>query len=862
MNGGVLFETNAHIQLAPAPGLKQELITEHYAITAKRHSQKDKERCETMATRVLTSYSRMNRPGKLQQHTTYTDPTQPASYTPTSLPPPQLQYPQQPYPQQGYYQAPGQYYVYPSSAPVPGPSRTPLYQQPFQYEPTVYTASSYDAGSVSSASISSHKRKRSGSSQMHEELRTPRKSSAQPLPDSSSKRRPPASTGTQLPTPPSTGDHVSTPTNAAYISPYLSTQPLLPEKRQSGVYVTATEEEGRKLGLIKGAGASAPQPAEDAPAHGPPRTKPATILSVDASGVATLGNGNVLESDLELIAEEPRTPKRSAEALAGEPEDTPRTHEDKVKRRLSAFKTTSRPVEPMYSIRLDLGQGGATRVALRKDIALAFIGVDKTTAHVVEETRGEDEDIWAASGSLSRAPVRPDWPDDDVPWRISRGGRRAKQMREDRERTALLRRYLETSSDDDDTGTARVPLPARTRRSTDTAPGGDPTDARAALWFAMQAAQQHALYPPSAPAMVPNGVIACMCRNTNGVPGEMVACSSCKTWHHLSCVGIEDVSLTPNWVCDPCVHQARRATTTLCTPSNRTPRPFGSNGRFPSSAFRGDDQALALAPSPMFPETANSAASGPAPAQTPQTPSRRRDRSRVISYGNEWGLAGNEDPSTPAPQLSERERFSTPWMEDPNFDVNSTPSRHLSTDPRMAGQLTGSLFAITPLVGRSRNISGPLIETPFRHGHARNLSSVAPFSDGVVNRHEFLQGLTADRREGPGELRRPQRLGPPSPSPYGQMGLGRPKRFSHVRSGSSRLEELEVEKEVAVEEGEGRGKGKEAEGAVVEKAEEREGEKVEGKEEKKEEKDEEKKEEEKIEEKKIEEGNKAEDKDE
>lgn len=43
MNGGVLCETNA--QLPSAPVLKQELITEHYAITAKRPAVKDKEKC-------------------------------------------------------------------------------------------------------------------------------------------------------------------------------------------------------------------------------------------------------------------------------------------------------------------------------------------------------------------------------------------------------------------------------------------------------------------------------------------------------------------------------------------------------------------------------------------------------------------------------------------------------------------------------------------------------------------------------------------------------------------------------------------------------------------------------------------------
>lgn len=634
------------------------------------------------------------------------------------------------------------------------------------------------------SSTTSHKRKRSGSSHS-EELRTPRKNSQQPLPGSILEL---AAGQSQLPTPPSTGDYISTPAQLAHLSPEHQSLPLL--ENRSGVYVTATEAEGRKLGLVRTSDGT--ESVEVTRGHGPPRTKPATVLSVNSSGVASVGSADVLQSDASFLENPPKTPTTLGRLPVED--DTPRTRCDKVKRRLTAFKTTSRPAEPMYSTRLDMGHGGTVRVALRKDIALAFLGMDHAMADgATEEQRCDDEDRWAASTSANREPVRPNWPDEEAPWKHA-SGRQAKQLREDRERMALLQRYLESSSDDDDDhdAAARVPIPARRHQSRPSAelqppPASDPTDARAALWFAMHKARRgpQQMAPPQ---MIPTGVISCICKS--GTPsGSMVSCSSCKSWHHVQCVGLDEVSLGPNWVCDPCVQQARRAT--LSTPSQRTPPQFGINERS-MSAFRGD-QALALAPSPMFaPEAARAAHSGAMATRTPHTPSRRRERARVLSYGTEWGVTG-ENPSTPMP-LPRFGSFSTPRVDDPVFDVNSTPSRHLDTDPRMAGQFSGSLFAITPLVGRSRN-SNPLIagDTPMPMGHGRTVSGVPPFaSEGVTSRHEFLQGLTADRdrREMPETPLARRGLGygvpPTSPSPF-NMSHRRSSsmnKSSHLRSSS------------------------------------------------------------------------------
>lgn len=748
----------------------------------------------------MTDERRMNRPPKINTTLAVDSPPQ-FIHTPVGIPPHQ-QY--SPYANssspQPYFPPPQhspQFYSYPPQqhgTPVPGPSRI-VHQQPQvhlfpPFDPNINYGPpppAWDAQSVASvgSGASGHKRKRSGSTKA--DPSDSRRNSVQPqAPVGGLPNAVPA----QLPTPPSTSGLAGTPSrNAGSV-----TEEAPPVH---GVYVTTTKEEGRKLGLLQNSTGN--ESIEDLPTRGPPRTTTATVLSVNPSGVATLGSGTVLESDLALLddkpADDPKTPTMTSGALP-EVDDTPRTKDGKTKKRLDAFSTTSRPTEPMFSIRVDMGQG-PTRLALRKDIALAFIGYDKRDG-VVEETRGENQDGWVVSAlGGPQAPIRPQWPDDEAPWKLG-SGRRAKQAREEKERTALLRRYLETSSDDsDDDGAARFPMRRPAKRGRPPMPpgtannhwDGDATDARAALRSAIGRIPRKMAAPQHLPGVIPAGVIGCPCKQTGPAAGSMLACTSCKSWFHLGCIGLEDMSLASSWVCEPCIRQAGR---TFITPSHvHTPNAFfGSHER----AFRGD-QALALAPSPMFAGEAVRAAgsSGTLETRTPGSPTRSAQRARVLSYGTDlWGVA-EDAPSTPVAAPRAPGFYSTPRPED-LFDVNSTPSRHLNTDPRMAGEFN-NLFSMTPLVGRSRNASNPLIggDTPAAIlGRARNMAGVTPLSEGVAGRHEFLQGLAGGDKRGAftdapvSPARRVMPLGNPiSPSPYGGIGLGpRGNRFSHMRSSS------------------------------------------------------------------------------
>lgn len=712
-----------------------------------------------------------------------THPIQPSQYGPYPngpgyFPPPQSA---------GYYQYPPDFAGPQSGPPVAGPSRRhsqPAFgvqmqqQQMYQgmpYDPSMGQPGPWDNVSVAS-STGSQKRKRSDSSQTRNEQRTPQ---------SVSTERPPARSANsggaqQLPTPPSSG--------------HLNSQALPEEKVEprKGVYVTATQEEGRKLGLVHTK--TGTEDVESTPTRGPPRMKATTTLSVSAAGKAVLSSAEVLQSELDMLEKSaqatPKTPQSGhprTPTSGTRPEDTPGTVANKTTRRLSAFNLSARPSEPMYSIRLDMGQGQPCRVALRKDLALAFVGMDKAT-NVVEERRGEDEDAWAVVNGApgSRPPVRPNWPDEEAPWKLG-SAHRARQLREESERTAMLKRYLESSSDseDDDDGAARFPShrgsgAVRTKRLP---VANGIADAKSALLAVLNRGRGPTAHrAPS--VMVPTGVVNCVCKQT-AAAGSMISCGSCRTWHHLACVGIDEVQLAPNWVCDPCVAQARRAT--LSSPSNRTPTARFSSHERSHSAFRGD-VALALAPSPMFAGDNTQSTPMGTSNRTPMCPSRSRGhRARILSYNDPWDNV--EDPGTPVPP-PRIDQFLTPRPDDSMFDVNSTPSRHLNTDPRMAGQFN-SLFAVTPLMGRSRNASGMATDTPAMVARNRNISGVPPFSDsGVVGRHEFLQGLTDERRapntEGPisPSLGRGRHL-PESPTPYGAVGIGaRPKQFGSLRAGA------------------------------------------------------------------------------
>lgn len=620
----------------------------------------------------------------------------------------------------------------------------------------------------------------------------------------------------QLPTPPSTGRDI-TPAN---LPPHLRV-PMMPEETMTpideapeiaaeqsarrGLVITRHQEEGRKLGLLgisQGELEAVKSPEE---VHLSPRTTTIPAITTDESGMATIATNEVLESEVAWFENSTRiqsppsspdlvtlrTPTMSHDVIVpDEDSDAPEVKAQKVTKRLQAFSEHSiKDESPLVSTRIDL----FGRVAVRKDTAIKFLGLDGTT-RLVEETKADDEDVWSERpvASSSKSVLKPLWPDAEAPWALAGGSRKERMRREETEKAALLRRYLEAGSDDSSDEEVLAPVytsygkgkgksiirllssssseaSESRRRTRGVSPDSTDANARSALLVSLR---------NRAVPVLPAGVVSCVCgaSSTNGM-GSMISCASCKTWHHLMCCGIEDESkIGPSWWCSQCDVEAR----SMRTPAHSTPRSY-SQADPRSSAVKSDIGHIALAPSPMF-ITAAHMSSTRTPVGRMMSSPHRPQRARMLSYGSNDMWQFTEDgapPSTPAPVMNDK--YSTPRIDDAPFDVTSTPSRHLDFN---FGQ--PSLFSLTPLGGRSRVPSSMLIDgTPLR-GMMRNVSGpggpLEPMS--VPSRADFFRELNKGSGAGPLSAGAGDIHTPVSPRwPHGLLGAHNlsPSPFGHKR---------------------------------------------------------------------------------
>ncbi|OCF34969.1 hypothetical protein I316_03516 [Kwoniella heveanensis BCC8398] len=634
-----------------------------------------------------------------------------------------------------------------------------------------------------------------------------------------------------LPTPPSTGREaltVNLPLTAQaqqpipvedVMPPIDETPELANEPARRGLVITRHHEEGRKLGLFGVSQGEPEVPKSPEEVHMSPRTTMVTALTTDESGMASLATDEVLESEVAWFQSRLRTghsppsspdlvtlrtpPANHAALEPEETDDSPRTQARKMKQRLQAFSDhTIKDEQPLISTRIDM----FGRVAVRKDTAIKFLGLDRST-RLIEEMRGEDEDDWTERPVASGSKIisKPLWPDQEAPWALAGGSKKEKLKREESEKAVLLKRYLETTSDEgssDEEGVMAMYttygkgkgksvsrlMSSSTSSSTGSSSGRSsrrrnrgvtPNDIDANARSALLVSLRNRAVP-----VLPAGVVACVCggSSTTGM-GSMISCAACKTWHHIMCCEIEDESkIGPNWWCLACEGSSR----SIHTPSHTTPRGRYSQLADPrSSAVKSDIGHIALAPSPMFVTSATLSA-GMGHARTPMSrvvsSPKRPERARMLSYGSADMWAFTEDgapPSTPAPIVGDR--YSTPRIDDAPFDVTSTPSRHLDFN---FGQ--PSLFSLTPLGGRSRVPSNMLIDgTPIR-GMARNFSGpggpLEPMS--VPSRADFFKELNKSAPHTIGGTR-DENIPPVSPRwPHGLLGAHNlsPSPFGHKRS--------------------------------------------------------------------------------
>lgn len=653
---------------------------------------------------------------------------------------------------------------------------------------------------------------------------------------------------TQLPTPPSTGKEVSHISLPQHIKAHVpsedefvpmsetlaesdaqrdSTDTIATQKPR-GVVVTKQPGEGRKLGLI----AHAPADTQEAPSSEEtppsPRSRVIPALTTGPSGQAIFSTHEVLESEIAWLENggkvntppsspdmiHLRTPTLTQDAMTSPSVNiSPAAREEKINKRLSMFNEAEKSEEPMVSTRIEM----FGRVAVRKNVAIKWLGLDRR-ANVVEEMQIDDDDPTDRTmTSSSLLMLRPRWPDSEVPWALAGGGMRDKRKREEKQKTATLKRYFETASDesseDEETGMplswARGKGKSVQRLVRSVAPS-ETSDTRSHRHFDnpnadAKTALLTALRDRILPA-VPVGRIDCSCGATTPLGnGPMIECSGCKSWHHLICCGIdEDSMLGPQWWCPQCQTTAIE----LSTPSRSQQRGYEQSDER-SSAFKGESMAnIALAPSPMFAHSSQYTQASLIPTRTPMnqvpvSPNQRQHRSRILSYGTDmWaytedGAPSSVAPSTPGP--SRPDRYSTPRIDDAPFDVTSTPSRHLDFN---FGQ--PSFFSLTPLGGRGRVTSGVNmmdgVQTPFariggRHpsfGGHHGPGQGAPMSEMVPSRHDFFRELNKGHSH-PNQNQAPHSEGtmPQSPSsarwPHGLMGAHNvsPSPFGHRRNMSA-----------------------------------------------------------------------------
>ncbi|KAK4683896.1 hypothetical protein P7C73_g6315, partial [Tremellales sp. Uapishka_1] len=616
---------------------------------------------------------------------------------------------------------------------------------------------------------------------------------------------------TQLPTPPSTGkelsgaslpNHLRIPAEAS-----LEKQPFEDSQedaeRKPSLLVARVEGQGRNIILnVNDQVVSIEQPDSSVAGKKIPRTTTLPALTIADNGMALFATEEVLESEMAWLENGARSPPSSPDLVMQTPTMThdvvedldtpPQDKEERLSKRFAAFdEDIPTAMETMVSTRVE--QFG--RVAVRKDTALRFLGLE-TNAPVMEEETHQDDVPIAGSSKL----VKPVWPDDMAPWSFAGGVRKERARREEKERASMLKRYLETSSDESSdeefvitmtigkgkgkNALRMLPEEAQTRPRYGRNMDSLDADAKTALLVGIRNRPLPVIQP---------GVVACICGASNAAGmGSMIPCASCRTWHHIACCGFEDDSqIGPQWMCSACQSQA----IAMSTPARSTPRPMYAQSD-ERSAFKGELLNVALAPSPMFAGSAMAANTRTPLHRAVQSPGRPH-RSRILSYGTTDMWSYTEDtapPSTPIPSRTLSDRFSTPRIDDAPFDVTSTPSRHIDFN---FGQ--PSLFSLTPLGGRTRMPSAMFDGmTPLQR---RNPSVNQAFSESIIpsrHGHDFFRELnrganpiapyTTDLQASPRRSLGLLGAHPVSPSPFiaGHRRNLSANKLSSMRSSSSR----------------------------------------------------------------------------
>lgn len=403
---------------------------------------------------------------------------------------------------------------------------------------------------------------------------------------------------------------------------------------------------------------------------------------------------------------EPSSPAESPQELA-----PPSEKELRKRRRLEAFKKTGPTITGAKLVPIHLE--GMGRV---------IFDINTTTEEPAEPTPPEPTpkkrsnrrkkkggDVPDSPGKgrsiLPTEPKaeRPNWPDEDFPWKIRRDERTDMQKTEKEDRLRCIERFLDRDTDDEDDDDADGP-----RWKEDEPPhersipfGEHHRGGSAGYWEKAHLWSQSNRADARAALLSKKSIRALQRRRSRSEDGttclcgepdedrEMVQCDACRRWYHLDCIGIRSIQeLGPEeepWFCEECVLPSTPppATSLLAEP---TFVPTDTNHRGVAGSedlpfFHLTEES----PGGTTTTTTTASAQG---VRAPTTPVRGSSTfgDTASTSRSSWGegLVRN-GPRTPrqahtahAVRVWQHKSYNA---EDEDFDPTSTPSRGIRVQP-------------------------------------------------------------------------------------------------------------------------------------------------------------------------------------
>jgi len=502
--------------------------------------------------------------------------------------------------------------------------------------------------------------------------------------------------------------------------------------------VTESPVKGRRIALFQETSEESFE--QSLLAGGYPRYGNTPAYSEPQTPVDSKGKSILSQKAMDWLSQStPAGPGVASSSTEIETDWVPSEKEIKKRKRMVAFEeatTPSRPLYPLvveghgrllYNVPLEgipLGEPEAPpakkrgKIGRKKGKASANLATPKKNSQASSEPAHEDAAV-----------PRPNWPDEQFPWSMRAQERAQTSQREHAEKMRIIERYFDRNSDedsDDEDQTLGPPvhtedpdeeLPIRRGRGKWAGlkenPNDpevknpsriflpcDPGDARAAL-ISKRSIRKWRYARMQRRQKEKEEEIVCICHGKDD-GRELVQCDECRTWYHLRCIGIRNVSDLGNeddpWYCERCLDLPIPSSDPAAEPT------FVPTDERPSRSASRDNL--------FFPSSLQASPTGPlVPPQAPKTPTRARDRTESTFPSRSSFADSSRGPTTPMSSAHSPHIYQTPTIfDDPNtdespFDPTSTPSRGIKIGWPYATPKGQSIF--TARSGQMRTPSRP-----------------------------------------------------------------------------------------------------------------------------------------------------------